>query len=392
MHQLLVLLTLLSLLPSLATAESPRRARDLGVPFSGTPGPYNAITDVPGVLVGHSTIIEGSGELKVGEGPIRTGVTAILPIGRDVSRSVMAGRAVINGTGEMTGSWLIDEMGVVTSPIMLTGTGSVGMVHHATSKWIRNNFPPDLWMTSLIPVVAETLDSSLNDVWGYHVKDEHVFAAIDSASSGPVAEGNVGGGTGMIAHAFKGGIGTASRVIETGEGAYTVGVLLQANHGGRDNLRIAGVPVGQEIQDLMPSRPDAATEKNSLVIIIVTDAPLTSRQLERLARRASLGVGRSGSTARFISGEIVLALSTGNTLPFGQQVKTLTYPTGWNRGTLNGLFEATVEAVEEALVNCLVAAETMTGINGVTVHELPEDRLQQLLVKYNRMDDSASNN
>ena len=376
---------LMTIMTTGASADGIQRARDLGVPFEGTPGPNNAITDVEGVLVGHTTLISGEGALEVGKGPIRTGVTAILPLGKDLSRTVAAGRAMINGTGEMTGTWLIDEIGAMTGPIMLTGTSSVGLVHHATSKWIRDNYPEEIWIAGLIPVVAETLDLPLNDVWGYHVKEEHVYQALNSATSGPVAEGNVGGGTGMVAYTFKGGIGTSSRIVKVKDKTYTVGILLQANHGGRERLRIAGVPVGREIPDLMPSRPKSDTEKNSLVIIIATDAPLTAHQLNRLARRASLGVGRNGSVAGNMSGEIVLAFSTTNTVAIGQQTNTLESPTAWNGDTLNYLFKAVVDGVEEALVNCLVAAETMTGANDLTVYELPEDRLQEILKKYNRL-------
>lgn len=375
--------------PCLAVGDTPPRARDIGVPFEGTPGPHNAITDVDGVLVGHVTLIEGEGALEPGKGPVRTGVTAVLPLGRDMSRSVAAGRAVINGTGEMTGSWIIDEVGMISGPIMLTGTSSVGIVHHATSRWIRDNAPPEHWPAGLIPVVAETLDAHLNDVWGYHVEPEHVYEAIDTAAPGPVAEGNVGGGTGMVAYAFKGGIGTASRLVSVGEKTFTVGVLLQANHGGRDRLRIAGVPVGREIPDLMPSRADAGTEKNSLVIVIATDAPLSATQLDRLARRAALGVGRNGSVAGYMSGELAVAFSTTNTVAIGQQTNSVETPTAWTGAVLNPLFLATVEAVEEALVNCLVAAETMTGANGLTVHALPEGRLQEILRKYNRLQETA---
>jgi L-aminopeptidase/D-esterase-like protein len=373
-----------------ARAEDGTRARDLGVPFEGTPGPMNAITDVAGVMVGHRTLIGGSGEVIIGEGPVRTGVTAILPLGRDFSRQVAAGRAVINGTGEMTGSWLIDETGYFGGPIMLTGTTSVGMVHHATTRWIRDQQPPAQWFSGLIPVVAETLDIHLNDIWGFHVQPEHVFDALDSASGGRVAEGNVGGGTGMIAYAFKGGIGTASRRVSVGEETYTVGVLLQANHGKRENLLIAGVPVGREIPDLMPSRESAAAEKNSLVIILATDAPLTPTQLRRLARRAALGVGRGGSIGGYMSGELALAFSTGNTIAIGQQQQTLTSPTAWHGEALNGLFKAAIQATEEALVNTLVAAETMTGANNLTVHALPEELLQSILRRYNRLQDTAS--
>lgn len=382
----------LALLLSLAFAACPHaadhpRARDLGVPFEGTPGQFNAITDVAGVLVGQTTLISGDGKLEVGKGPVRTGVTAILPLGKDVARAVAAGRAVINGTGEMTGSWLIDEVGTFAGPVMLTGTSSVGVVHHATSQWIRDRYPPDVWIAGLIPVVAETLDIHLNDVWGYHVRDEHVYQALDAAAGGRVAEGNVGGGTGMIAYAFKGGIGTASRVVQAQGKTYTVGVLLQANHGHRQDLRIAGVPVGAEIPDLMPSRPQAADAKSSLVIVIATDAPLGSQQLQRLARRAGLGVGRGGSIGGYMSGELALAFSTTNTTSIGQQTQTLESPTAWNGEVLDALFGATVQAVEEALANCLVAAETMTGANGLTVYELPEDRLRAVLRKYRRLKD-----
>lgn len=376
---------LFSLSAPSSSAEGHPRARDLGVPFSGTPGPFNAITDVPGVLVGQTTIISGVGKADVGRGPVRTGVTAILPLGRDMSRSVAAGRAVINGTGEMTGTWVIDEVGAFSSPIMLTGTTSVGVVHHATSKWIRDRFPEEQWVAGLIPVVAETFDVNLNDVWGYHVKEADVFNALDSAKGGAVEEGNVGGGTGMIAYGFKGGIGTASRVIKVQGRDYTVGVLLQANHGQRKDLRIAGVPIGDEIPDLMPTRATAAKEKNSLIIVIATDAPLSPQQLSRLARRASLGVGRGGSIGGYMSGELILAVSTTNTTRLGQEFQTIELPTYWNGEVLNGLFAATVESVEEALVNCLVAAQSMTGANGLTVHELPEDRLQTILKKYNRV-------
>ncbi|KGE04382.1 DmpA family aminopeptidase [Pseudohaliea rubra] len=376
---------LLAVLLAPAQASEALRARDLGIPFDGEPGPLNAITDVTGVLVGHSTLIKGTGKRVVGEGPVRTGVTAVLPRGRDLSRMVAAGRAVINGTGEMTGSWLIDETGYFGGPVMLTGTTSVGMVHHATARWLRDRLPPSQWIAGLIPVVTETLDSHLNDVWGFHVQAEHVFHALDSAQGGTVAEGNVGGGTGMIAFAFKGGIGTASRRVPIGESSYTVGVLLQANHGKREDLLIAGVPVGREIGDLMPTRAQAAADKNSLVIILATDAPLTATQLRRLARRAALGVGRGGSIGGYMSGELALAFSTGNTVAIGQQQQTLTSPTAWHGEALNGLFKAAVQATEEALVNSLVAAETMTGADGLTVFELPEARLQSVLKRYNRL-------
>jgi L-aminopeptidase/D-esterase-like protein len=384
----LVAIGILCLAPLAQAGQSPR-ARDLGIPFEGEPGEHNAITDVAGVTVGHRTIIRGQGKLVVGEGPVRTGVTAILPRGNDFSQLVAGGRAVINGTGEMTGSWLIDETGFFGGPIMLTGTTSVGTVHNATSRWLRDHLPRPLWIAGLIPVVAETLDHHLNDAWGFHVRPEHVFEALESARGGAVAEGNVGGGTGMIAYAFKGGIGTASRRVRANGQVYTVGVLLQANHGKRESLRIAGVPVGQEIGDLMPTRQAAGEDKNSLVVVIATDAPLNPSQLRRLARRAALGVGRGGSTGGYMSGELALAFSTTNTVAVGQQESTLTTPTAWNGDMLNGLFRAAVQATEEALVNCLVAAETMTGADGLTVYELPEQRLQELLRRYNRLEETS---
>ncbi|MBO9499579.1 MAG: P1 family peptidase [Novosphingobium sp.] len=383
-------LPLLLACSALAPAHAQERARDLGVPFDGTPGAYNAITDVPGVEVGQTTIVAGDGKLEVGKGPARTGVTIIHPLGKASTDGVAAGRAVINGTGEWTGMNLVDETGSFFGPVALTGSGNVGMVHQALMDWSLAHVPPELLTTRVLPVVAETLDSRLNDVFGHPLKREDVFAAIDGAKGGPVSEGNVGGGTGMIAYTFKGGIGTASRVVTVRGKRYTVGVLVQANHGQREDLRVAGIPVGREIKGAWPEvdgvaalGPDAGKpqqqEKNSLLIVIATDAPLMPHQLERLARRAALGVGRDGSTASSLSGEMALAFSTTDVMPFGKPPR-LADPIGdTDSETMNALFAATVQATEEALVNQLVASQTMTGANGVKVYGLPHDQLVRIL-------------
>lgn len=379
-----------------AISESNVRARDLGVPFAGIPGPHNAITDVKGVEVGHTTLISGDGELVVGKGPVRTGVTVIHPLGkrRTPNAAVAAGRAVINGVGEWTGMWLVDEAGFFWGPVALTSTGSIGIVHQAVVDWgtIRGDLPEAEWFTRTLAVVGETLDWHLNDVFGHHLKPQHVFAALDHATPGPVQEGNVGGGTGMVAYQFKGGIGTGSRIIDHDGRTFTVGVILQANHGYRRDLRIAGIPVGELITDLKVAKPleeevaRAAENEvmSSLLILIATDCPLQPHQLNRLARRAALGVGRNGSTGGDFSGELVLAFSTTNTYLLSEQWKTIPLPTDMNHALLDALFEATVQAVEEALVNQLVASETMTGVNGNTIYALPHDRLIELLKKYNR--------
>jgi L-aminopeptidase/D-esterase-like protein len=295
----LVTITLSVLLGVLDAAASPPRARDLGVPFQGIPGRYNAITDVTGVEVGQTTLIRGSGSLVRGQGPVRTGVTIIHPLGKDAHNGVAAGRAVINGTGEWTGMAMVDEIGQLYGPIALTGTGNLSVVHQALIDWAlrRGSFSSDELMMRLIPAVGETLDLPLNDVFGHPMTAADVFAALDGASPGPVTEGNVGGGTGMVAYRFKGGIGTASRVLSVNGTRYVVGVLLQANNGQRKDLRIAGIPIGEEIPDLLPEEPPCATascqaqqstpfEKRSLLMVIATDIPLDARQLARVARRA----------------------------------------------------------------------------------------------------------
>jgi len=376
---------------SCAMAADKPRARDLGVPFDGTPGPLNAITDVAGIEVGHTTIIEGSGDLVRGQGPVRTGVTAILPRGKSNMGAVFAGWFSQNGNGEMTGTTWIEESGQLWGPVMITNTHSVGIVHDAVIEWGVTNdrfasaIDVDDWWS--LPVVGETWDGWLNDLNGFHVTKEHAFSALDTATGGPVAEGNVGGGTGMICYEFKGGIGTASRELQFGDDKFTLGVLVQANFGWRSQLQIAGVPVGKEI----PSNPAYAAsnrvgserDMGSIIAIVATDAPLLPHQLKRIARRVSMGVARTGGIASDSSGDIFLAFSTNAPLPgmtekIGQ-VDML--PNPW----MTKMFEATVHATEEAIINAMVAAETMTGINDRTVNAIPHDELQELLRKYNRL-------
>ena len=378
-------------------ADRPR-ARDLGVPFDGTPGPLNAITDVPGVTVGHTTIIRGSGPLVVGEGPVRTGVTAIWPRGGDDPAPVFAAWFSLNGDGEMTGTTWVEDRGMMDTPLMITNTLSVGIVHHAVIRYGAAKSVETgsgAWLNAL-PVVAETWDGTLNDIRGQHVTEEHAIAAMESATGGPVVEGNVGGGTGMRCHRFKAGIGTASRVVEVGEATYTVGVLVQCNYGSRDLLRVAGVPVGQEIPDLLPERPEpgdtpeaapeppSANRDGSIIVVVATDAPLLPNQLKRVSRRISLGLARNGSVSTGGSGDIFMAFSTANreaTVAGEGEVPLVMLP----NGRLDGIFRATVEGTEEAVVNALVAGETMTGANDWTIHALPHDRLREVLRKYNRL-------
>ncbi|MGA9503931.1 MAG: P1 family peptidase, partial [Terriglobales bacterium] len=378
---LAAILCLLLCAPTLALGQTKPRARDLGVPFDGTPGRNNAITDVMGVEVGHTTLISGSGKLKVGEGPVRTGVTAVLPRGRNANDSVFGAWFTLNGNGEMTGTTWLEDSGLLDGPIMITNTHSVGVVRDAVIAWKVKHGNPDMegyWWS--LPVVAETWDGYLNDINGFHVKAEHAFHALDSAHSGPVEEGNVGGGTGMVCNEFKGGIGTSSRVLDAKAGGYTVGVLVQCNYGRRDQLRIAGVPVGKEI----PEHPAYGEDTGSIIIVVATDAPLIPTQLKRLARRASLGLGRDGSYSGDGSGDIFVSFSTANpgaASPQGvRDLKMLP------NDSLDPLFLATVQATEEAIVNAMVAAETMTGIDDHTVIALPHDRLREVLKKYNRLE------
>ena len=380
-------LILIVALIAIAQAQSKPRARDLGVPFDGTPGALNSITDVKGIEVGHTTLISGEGKLQVGVGPVRTGVTAIIPRGKQSANDpVFAGWFSLNGNGEMTGTTWIEESGFLEGPIMITNTHSVGVVRDATIAWRVKHGPPDssgYWWS--LPIVAETYDGFLNDTNGFHVKPNHVFDALDGAKSGAVSEGNVGGGTGMMCYGFKGGIGTSSRKLDQSVGGYTVGVLVQANFGRRNQLRIAGVPVGSEITDGTPTSRfgEPRDDVGSIIIVVATDAPLMAHQLKRLARRAALGVARTGSASGNGSGDIFVAFSTANP-GAGQPTGTVQLSMLPNE-RMNQLFEATVQATEEAIINALVAAETMTGIDGHKVFALPHDRLKQVLKKYNRM-------
>ena len=405
--------TFLSLFATLASAQvvdpSHARARNLGVPFDGTPGPLNAITDVAGVEVGVTTLIRGDGPLKTGEGPVRTGVTVILPRGSKDNDPVYAGWFSLNGNGEMTGTTWVEESGFLEGPVALTNTHSVGAVRDSMIAWgLKHNALRQPWS---LPVVAETWDGWLNDINGFHVKPDDVFAALDSAKSGPVSEGNTGGGTGMVCYGFKGGTGTASRVLAAAEGGYTVGVLVQCNCGRRPQLTIAGVPVGKEIPQgapyaeiIAPPLAPAASgsqisasktsashdmesderrgDVGSIIIVVATDAPLLPHQLKRLARRAAMGLARTGSTSGNSSGDIFIAFSTANphadAEPGPNTVKVV------SNERISPLFSATVEATEEAIVNAMVGAKTMTGIDGHTVNALPHEQLQEVLKKYGR--------
>ncbi len=370
-------------------AQEKVRARNLGIPFGGKPGQLNAITDVAGVEVGHVTLISGSGDLKVGSGPVRTGVTAVLPRGKKYD-PVFAGRYSLNGNGEMTGTTWVEESGFLEGPVMITNTHSVGIVRDAVIEWMYKNkiFDelndiPDLFWA--LPVVAETYDGSLNDINGFHVKKEHAIQAITVAKTGAVDEGNVGGGTGMVCHRFKGGIGTASRLVQIGEDTFTIGVLVQANYGGRSTLTISGVPIGQEIQDLLPEIKFGEPKESggSIIVIVATDAPLLPNQMKRLARRVPVGISKVGGYGSNGSGDIFIAFSTANSGAANRDKKQVI--TMLPNDLMSPLFLGTVQATEEAIVNALIAAETIEGINGNTVYELPHDRLIQILKKYNRI-------
>ena len=384
-----LLLVAVSLAGNPLVAQEAPRARDLGIPFPGDPGSLNAITDVAGVRVGHTTIIEGEGALVVGEGPVRTGVTAVIPRTGGYE-PVFAGWYSLNGNGEMTGTTWVEESGFLEGPVMITNTHSVGNVHAATIEWSRDaeaNHPiaPGIWWS--LPVVAETWDGRLNDINGFHVKKEHVFAAIESASSGPVTEGSVGGGTGMVCNSFKGGIGTSSRLV----GDYTVGVLVQCNYGRRPELLIAGVPVGQELLDWTPAGGAGGSAGGSefdglgsIIVVVATDAPLLPHQLKRLARRAPIGIGRMGGYGSNSSGDIFIAFSTANS-------------GAWNRGdnstvemmsndAISPLLLATAQATEEAITNAMVAGRTMVGRDGNMVPGLPHDEVRRILAAHNRLE------
>ena len=367
------------------------RARDLGIPFNGSPGKYNSITDVEGILVGHETIIEGDGNLIVGKGPIRTGITSILPRGMNYD-PVFAGWYSLNGNGEMTGTTWVEESGFLEGPIMITNTHSVGVVRDAVIEWsYKNKFYKTLYNIKdlfwTLPVVAETYDGSLNDINGFHVKKEHAFNALNNARGGMISEGNVGGGTGMICHGFKGGIGTSSRNIALKEKEYTLGVLVQANYGNRKELTIAGVPVGKEIENLLPKITFGEKQEGlgSIIVIVATDAPLLPNQLKRLARRVPIGISRVGGFGSNGSGDIFITFSTANPGAFNrEEIRNINF---LPNDLMNPFLNATAQATEEAIINALISAETMTGINNNTVYKLPHDRLKDMLKKYNRLNE-----
>ena len=364
-----------------AFAQTKPRARDLAIPLDGTPGPLDAITDVKGVEVGQTTLISGSGKLVVGKGPVRTGVTVVHPRGKASPDPVFGAWFTLNGNGEMTGTTWLQESGILEGPIAITNTHSVGVVRDAILQWQVSRPGMQPWG---LPVVAETWDGRLNDINGFHVKPEHVLSALDNATSGPVQEGNVGGGTGMVCHGFKGGIGTASRKLPPEAGGYTVGVLVQCNYGLRQHLRIAGVPVGEEIRDLMPGRATAggADEMGSIIVIVATDAPLLPHQLKRVVTRVAVGVSRMGGYGGNSSGDIFVAFSTANPRVYGDSgvARVEMIP----NARINPLFYATAQATEEAIINTLLAAETMTGIDDTRVYALPVDRLRAAMAKYGR--------
>ena len=377
------------LIVALATtlsAQTKPRARDLGVPFDGTPGSNNAITDVKGVEVGHTTLISGEGKLEIGKGPVRTGVTAIHPRGKASNDAVFAAWFTLNGNGEMTGTTWVDDSGFLNGPVMITNTHSVGVVRDAVIAWKVKHGSPDMegyWWS--LPVVAETWDGYLNDINGFHVKAEHAMAALDAAAGGPVEEGNVGGGTGMICHEFKCGIGTASRIVTVAKTRYTVGALVQANYGVRDTLRIAGVPVGKELREHRVYAEEASErgDTGSIIIVLATDAPLLPHQLKRLARRAALGLARNGSYAGNGSGDLFVAFSTAN--PAALQDAALNTASFVGNDWIDPLFLGTVEATEEAIVNALVAARDMKGQDGHYALAIPHEGLRAVLKRYQRL-------
>jgi D-aminopeptidase len=388
-------LLFLLLVQGLLCMAQTKRARDYGIHFDGTPGQYNAITDVAGVTVGHTTIIKGNGQLVKGVGPVRTGVTAILPHGKEFI-PVYANFYSLNGNGDMTGTHWLTESGFLETPVLITNTGNVGTVRDAAWQWMDEHkyytaFLQDYWYA--YPVVAETYDGILNDINGQHVKKEDVYKALDNAKSGQVAEGGVGGGTGMICYGFKGGIGTASRLLSKEAGGYTIGILVQANHGSRSQLTIAGVQVGKQLTDTLQVKIQGLTtgaishtpekEIGSIIIVLATDAPLLPGQLKRLAQRIPLGLTRTGAIGGNGSGDIFIAFSTANKNAFSnteeEQVTTM------SNDKMNALFTATIQATEEAIINALFAGETMEGINGNKVYGLPKEKVLEIMKKYNRL-------
>ncbi len=395
-------IAIILLVPALLQAQKPRE-RDLKLPIGGTAGPLDAITDVAGVEVGQTTLISGSGKLVVGQGPVRTGVTVVHPRGKANPDPVFAAWFTLNGNGEMTGTTWVQESGLLEGPVAITNTHSVGVVRDAIIQWensLKNALQP--WW---LPVVAETYDGGLNDINGFHVKPAHVLAALDGAAGGLPKEGAVGGGTGMVCHGFKGGIGTASRRLAAEQGGYTVGVLVQCNYGARRDLRIAGVPVGEEIPDLAPCiantdplPPDAprrhcddaragmredAPEQGSIIVVVATDAPLLPHQLKRIATRVSVGVGRQGGFGGNSSGDIFIAFSTANPRAW-QNDGPVTDIKMLPNDRITPLFQATAQATEAAITNALLAAETTTGANDLRVYAMPVDRMMAAMKKFGR--------
>jgi D-aminopeptidase len=372
-------------LPFLVIAQK-QRARDIGIPFNGVTGKFNAITDVNGVEVGYSTIISGQGKNIRGKGPIRTGVTAILPRGRN-NNPVFANWYSLNGNGEMTGTTWITESGFLEGPIMITNTNSVGVVRDAVLKWYVKTgyYKDDFWYT--YPVVAETYDGFLNDIYGFHVKEENAYEALNGAKSGSIKEGNVGGGTGMNCLGFKGGTGSSSRVVKIRDSTYTIGVLVQSNFGDKNNFTVAGVPVGKELNDTLnyefKAPPSYQPGDGSIIVVVATDAPLLPHQLKRIAARVPLGIGIVGGRGENGSGDIFIAFSTANPTAF--QRERFTKIDALPNDLINPLFDATVQAVEEAIINAMVAADTMEGINGNKAYALPHQLVIDLLRKYNKI-------
>ncbi len=389
MKKILIVCTLI-LICAQSYGQKPR-ARDLGIPFVGKTGEFNAITDVKGVEVGYSTIISGEGENIIGKGPVRTGVTAIFPRGKAKKFSpVYANWYSLNGNGEMTGTTWVTESGFLETPVMITNTNSVGEVRQAVLRWFVDTdwySGEDWWYT--YPVVAETYDGFLNDIYGFHVKEEHVLEAIHNASNGKIEEGNVGGGTGMLTLGFKGGTGTSSRVFKIKDSTFTVGAIVQSNFGAKRNLSIAGVPVGIELKDTLnyefksPPKSRRQEGDGSIIVIVATDVPLLPHQLKRIAQRIPLGIGIVGGRGSNGSGDIFLAFSTANEKAFNRDEMTVVET--MSNDLLMPVFEATVQAVEEAIINAMVAAETMEGINGNKGFALPHDLLVETLKKYNRI-------
>ena len=352
------------------------RARDLGIPFPGTAGSNNAITDVPGVEVGYATLNRDSGKSAV-----RTGVTAILPRGKGSLAPAFAAWSSLNGTGEMTGTHLLDETGVLIGPVMITNTISVGMVRDASIRWQFELADGRGYRPNPVPVVAETWDGVLNDIMGQHITHSDVFAALNSAAGGPLAEGNVGGGTGMSCFGFKCGTGTSSRAVD---GGYTVGAIVQANHGARERLIIAGIPVGAELSKSAREATGERSQKNSIVVVLASDAPLLPHQLKALAKRATIGVGRTGGIGEFYSGDLFLAFSTANG-DFRLDRPSVQVRTTTDARLLSKLYEAAAQATEEAIINAMIAADTMVGIDGHRSEAIPRDKLRQVLRQYSRL-------